>query len=64
MAPGKITQKQYYFLLNILSRYVLFDGLFWYSFLFHCLECYSLECYYVTLSTTTQGGPPHTNSKN
>ena len=41
-STGKITQKQYYFLLNILSRYVLFDGLFYDSFLFHCLLCYPL----------------------
>ena len=33
-STGKITHKQYHFLYNILSRYVLFDGLFYDSFCF------------------------------
>ena len=54
-STGKITQTKTIFLVRILSRCLLFDGLFYDSFLFHCLSHYSLECYYVTLSTTTQG---------
>ena len=45
--PSKITQKQYYFLLNILSRYVLFDGLFYDSFCFiaYCVTLSSMKLF-------------------
>ena len=58
-STGKITHKQYHFLCNILSRYVLFDGLFYDSFCFidycvtpssmklfvNCLLCYPFLFY-------------------
>ena len=60
-STGKITHKQYHFLCNILSRYVLFDSLFYDGFCFidYCVtpffyETFCFTVYRVILSPSTR----------